>query len=217
MTETGTRTLAARLRTAPADARAWWAGARTNRLFGMGLVVAALVVVLDQATKHWILFGLRLPARRHVDLSDAFDLSYVENTGVSFGLFAGGTASRVLLSVVSVVVTVWVVRWLGTLHRRVAGLGAGLIIGGALGNLYDRVLYGFVVDFLDFSGLYFPFVFNVADAAICTGVACLAWDTFVVVPRAERAKVTDSEAAPGFREDAAPGKGPDETVSGARP
>ena len=60
----------------------------------------------------------------------------------------------------------------------IPAIGVGLIIGGALGNAYDRIVYGAVVDFLDFSGLYFPYVFNVADAAVNIGVACLAWDAF---------------------------------------
>lgn len=189
---------------------AWWTHARANRLFRLGLILAAVVVVLDQLTKHWILYGVRLPARYQIDLSSVFDLTYVENTGVSFGLFAGGTVSRVVLSIVSVVVAAYVVRWLGTLHRRVAAIGAGLIVGGALGNLYDRVLYGYVVDFLDFSGLGFPFVFNVADAAINVGVACLAYDAFVVAPKAaqeEKApKLTKTEEGATFPAPAAPGK-----------
>jgi signal peptidase II len=68
------------------------------------------------------------------------------------------------------------VAWLARLNRPVAACGAALIIGGALGNLYDRIAYGHVVDFLDFSGLGFPWVFNIADTAINLGVACLLLD-----------------------------------------
>ena len=190
----------------------WWARARANRLFRLGLVLAAVVVILDQLTKHWILYGVRLPSRYRIELSSIFDLTYVENTGVSFGLFSGGMTSRVILSVVSVVVAAYVVRWLGTLRRRVAAIGAGLIVGGALGNLYDRVLYGHVVDFLDFTGLGFPFVFNVADAAINVGVACLAWDAFVVVP-----KLTKSEAEAPFQGAAPAGTSGDERATRGQP
>ena len=188
--------------------KGWAAQARGNRLFHLGLALAFVVVVLDQLTKHWILYGVRLPVRYKIELSDVFDLTYVENTGVSFGLFAGGMGSRVILSVLSVVVAAYIVRWLGTLRRRVAAIGAGLIVGGAVGNLYDRVLYGHVVDFLDFSGLGFPFVFNVADAAINVGVACLAWDAFVVSP-----KLTKSEDASAFPGGAGAGTPADETVT----
>ena len=190
--------------------RDWWAAAKANRLFGLGMMLALFVIALDQISKHLILYGIRLPARRQIDMSGVFDLTYVENTGVSFGLFSGGMASRVGLSVLSVVIAAYVVRWLGTLHRRVAAIGAGLIVGGAIGNLYDRVLYGYVVDFLDFSGLGFPFVFNVADAAINVGVACLAWDAFVVMP-----KLTKAQEAAGFKGEADDGT-PDATKTAAR-
>ena len=190
--------------------KAWWAEARTNRLFVLGALLAALVVALDQLSKQLILHAVRLPVRQQIELSSVFDLTYVENRGVSFGLFAGGMVSRVALSVVSVLVAAYVVRWLGRLHRRVAALGAGLIVGGALGNLYDRVAYGYVVDFLDFSGIGFPFVFNVADAAINVGVACLAWDAFVVVPR-----LTKAQGGAGFRPPGATGRTAGETTTEA--
>lgn len=165
--------------------REWWQAARGNRLFLIGAAIAGLVIFLDQVTKQWILHGLALPERPggKIEISGVFDLTYVENTGVSFGLFQGGILSRVLLSVLAVGVAAYVARWMGTLGRRVAAVGGGLIVGGALGNVYDRVLYGYVVDFLDFSGLHFPFVFNVADAAINVGVACLAYDAFFVAPK----------------------------------
>lgn len=196
----------------PVGASVWWRTARANPLFRRGVLLALVVVALDQLSKMWVLHGIALPDRPlgRIELSAVFDLTYVENTGVSFGLFAGGTVSRVVLSIVSVVVAAYVVRWLGTLLRRVAAIGAGLIVGGAIGNLYDRVLYGYVVDFLDFSGLGFPFVFNVADAAINVGVACLAYDAFVVAPKAaqeERApKLTKTEEGTTFPAPAAPGK-----------
>ena len=71
------------------------------------------------------------------------------------------------------------IAWLARLRRKFAAAGASLIIGGAVGNLYDRVSYGYVVDFLDFSGLMFPWVFNVADAAINVGFACLILDALL--------------------------------------
>lgn len=178
---------------------AWWREAFANGFFRSGLAIAALVVAADQAVKHWILYGIELPVRGHVPLAGPVDLTYTENTGVSFGLFAGGMLSRVLLSLLAVLVAIVVVHWLGRLTRRIAAIGAGFIVGGALGNVYDRVLYGFVVDFIDASGLGFPWIFNVADAAINIGVACLAWDAFVVMPklkaREEAARFTDEAAS----------------------
>lgn len=155
---------------------AWVADARANPLFACGLVAAAAVAILDQATKFGIVNIVDLPMKRRIEISPIFDLTYVQNRGASFGMLAGGMASRILLSTISIAIATMMVVWLGRLKRRFAAAGASLIIGGAIGNLYDRVSYGYVVDFLDFSGLMFPWVFNVADAAINVGFACLILD-----------------------------------------
>lgn len=159
-------------------AAAWWTEARANPWFPRGLLGAALVVLLDQASKHWMVYGLRLPERRTIDLTPFFDLSYVENTGGTFGLFAGGLAPRIILSVLSMSVVLGLIYWLAGLRRAAAVIGVALVIGGALGNLYDRLSYGYVVDFLDFSGLYFPWVFNLADASIDIGIGFLLLDAW---------------------------------------
>lgn len=174
--------------------KAWATDARANRFFRWTLIVAALIILGDQASKLWIVHGLDLPNLRsttpdggvmtgRIDLSPIFDLTFVKNRGVSFGLLAGGMVSRVVLSILAIVVSLYVIHWAGRLTRPVAAIGAGFIIGGALGNAVDRIAYGYVVDFLDFSGMGFPWVFNVADVAINLGVACLAYDAFFVVPK----------------------------------
>jgi signal peptidase II len=138
---------------------------------GIGIVI----VVLDQATKAWMLYGLRLE-NGPVKILPFFSFTLVHNTGMSFGLLGGSAFGR----------------WFLTLFQLSAGIGLGfltlkqvqrlpafalcLIAGGAVGNVIDRIRFGFVVDFLDFSGTHiFPWVFNVADSAICIGVALLAW------------------------------------------
>jgi len=159
---------------------AWWGKAKSNRLFRLGLFGAAIVLITDQLTKYWIVQVVRLPELRKIEVSGIFDLTYVENYGASFGMLAGGMTSRIFLSLISAGVAVGLIIWLGQLRRPVATIGVSFIIGGALGNLYDRIMYGYVVDFLDFSGLMFPWVFNVADMAINVGVAFLildAWQT----------------------------------------
>lgn len=155
----------------------WWAEARANGLFWRGLALAAVIIVLDQASKLWIVHGLDLPRLEKIEISGIFDLTYVENRGASFGMLHG---MRWLLAIISLGVSLGLAWWLGRLKRPIAVIGVGLIIGGALGNLYDRLAYGYVVDFLDFSGLWFPWVFNIADAAINVGIAFLlldAWKT----------------------------------------
>ncbi len=167
---------------------AWLQAAQANPLFWRGLAGAAAVASLDQAAKYVIVHVVRLQERSipcakdptkicsQIPVLPIFDLTYVENKGASFGMLAGGLASRVFLSVLSIVVAGFLVSWLARIHRPLAAAAVALIIGGAIGNLVDRVLFGYVVDFLDFSGLFFPWVFNVADASINIGIALLALD-----------------------------------------
>lgn len=170
-----------------ADIGDWVASAKSNAFFRWGVIAAALIAIADQASKFWIVQIVELPVRRKIELSPIFDLTYVENRGASFGMLAGGMGSRIILSSISIAVATALVIWLARLKRRFAAAGAALIVGGALGNLYDRLAYGYVVDFLDFSGLYFPWVFNIADAAINVGVACLIVDALTHKSEASKA------------------------------
>ncbi len=158
-----------------AQAKDWQREARGNRLFWYGLAGAAVVIALDQATKLWILHGVNLPELGKIEISGIFDLTYVENRGASFGMLHG---ARWPLAIIAIGVSLGLGWWLGRIRRPIAAAAVACIIGGALGNLYDRLAYGFVVDFLDFSGLYFPWVFNVADAAINVGIAFLLLDAW---------------------------------------
>lgn len=157
----------------------WWATARANKFFHYGLLGALVVAALDRLSKHWIVEIVRLPERGKIEISGIFDLTYVQNYGASFGMLAGGLGSRIFLSVFVTGIVAGLIYWLGTLLRPIAVIGVSLIIGGALGNLHDRVAYGYVVDFLDFSGLYFPWVFNIADTAVNAGIGFLLLDAFL--------------------------------------
>jgi signal peptidase II len=151
-----------------------------------GLLLAAGVFVLDQATKYWILEVLKFSPRgclethfgcRKIEISPVFDLTMVWNYGVSFGMLkAGSDWARWGLVALSLGIAGMFVWWMRTATRPLTGWALGLVVGGALGNLVDRVRFGAVADFLDFSGLWFPWVFNVADAAITVGAALLALD-----------------------------------------
>ena len=152
----------------------------------LAYLLAAVVVALDQASKFWILNVVRLEERRHIDISSIFDLSMVWNRGVSFGLFRspdGQETIRWLLAAFAAAISLALIVWVRKAQRMWSGVGIGLIIGGAVGNLIDRVRFGAVADFLDFSGLHFPWVFNVADAAINVGVAILLIETFITAER----------------------------------
>jgi len=166
----------------------WWAEARGNPCFRYGLAGALAVVLLDQLSKFWIVEIVGLPALGKIELSGIFDLSYVQNYGASFGMLSGGLGSRIILSLLSTGIAIGLTVWLGRLRRPAAVAGVASIIGGALGNLYDRVAYGYVVDFLDFSGLMFPWVFNVADMAINIGIALLLLDAWLTRDEGEAPK-----------------------------
>ncbi|TNE37391.1 MAG: signal peptidase II [Alphaproteobacteria bacterium] len=144
-----------------------------------GALAAALVFLLDQIAKNWILYGFQLPAKVSVPVLPFFNLTMVWNEGVSFGLFSADTlVGRLALIAFALAVVGVLLRWLWEAERPLFALALGLVIGGAIGNALDRILYGAVVDFFDFSALYFPYIFNVADAAISIGVVLLVWDAF---------------------------------------
>ncbi|RYG20301.1 MAG: signal peptidase II [Caulobacteraceae bacterium] len=141
---------------------------------------ALFVVVLDQLTKAWVLSGLDLQeVGRVFVLPPIFNFTWVENRGVSFGLFGDGSA-RWVLSVFSLAVAAGLGWWALKADRRLLITAIGLVMGGAIGNVIDRIRFGFVVDFLDFSGTgVFPWVFNVADSAITIGVVLLIADSLL--------------------------------------
>jgi signal peptidase II len=157
------------------------APARPPAVTRLGLtayVIAAVVVALDQASKAWILGPLDLPGRGVIDVLPVFRLTMVWNPGVSFGLLAAkGEIGRWLLVAFAAAVVVALALWARRMTRPLTAVAVGLVIGGAIGNnIIDRVRFGAVADFLDFSGLYFKWVFNVADSAISVGVALLLLD-----------------------------------------
>ena len=151
---------------------------KSRALFAYG--VAALVVALDQAVKYWILEVYRLPERASVPVIGPMRLSMVWNRGVSFGfLNLGAGWTRWALSVFSLLAAAALAVWARRLERPLLVLAVGLIMGGAVGNAIDRIRLGAVADFLDFSRLWFPWVFNVADSAITIGAGLLIWDVFL--------------------------------------
>jgi signal peptidase II len=158
-------------------------------------LVTLSVLVLDQWTKGLIQRALDVHQSRTV-IQGLFDLTYVRNTGAAFGLFASVDSSlkAVLLNSVAVLVFLVVSAYaLRSSHKSVRlQVGFALILGGAVGNLLDRVRLRYVVDFLDFgiSGHHWP-AFNVADSAICIGVGLL----FLDMLRSEEDTKTDSPRA----------------------
>ncbi len=160
---------------------------------------ALAVIALDQLSKWWVLGPLDLPSRGQVPVLPPFlNFTWVANRGVSFGLLGGGDLSRWGLTVFSLVVAGVLGWWARTAERVLQAAGLGLIMGGAVGNAVDRIRLGHVTDFVDVSGLRFPWVFNVADAAISIGVAVLLLDS-LLAPKKPEAPATTGAADPGAR------------------
>ncbi len=151
-----------------------------TRLGLYAYILAAAVVIVDQLSKLWVLNGLHLDLRGQIPVLPFFRLTMVMNQGVSFGLMrADSPAGRWFLVIAALIVVVFLTAWVRRAERPLFATSIGLVIGGALGNnLIDRARLGQVVDFLDFSGLHFPWVFNIADSAITIGVVLLLLDSF---------------------------------------
>ncbi|MEO9461720.1 MAG: signal peptidase II [Marinomonas sp.] len=147
----------------------------------IGLALAAFIVAIDQWLKHYIIGPLNLRTVGNIELLPFFDFTYVENRGVSLGMLeATSMETRWLLvagtAVIALVVFIWMMR------ERLLGdiIGLSMILGGALGNIYDRYMWGYVIDYADFHfGTFRPFlIFNVADACITIGVVIILVRSF---------------------------------------
>jgi signal peptidase II len=154
-----------------------------------GFAIALTVFALDQLSK-WLMIGpLELQSVGQIVLLPIFNLSWTENYGISLGLLNAKTeVGRWMLVALTGAIAVGVAVWIGHEKQRGDQLALGMVLGGALGNILDRVRFGYVVDFADLHfGAFRPFlVFNVADAAISIGVVILLLRAFLI--RDERPK-----------------------------
>ncbi len=157
---------------------------------------SALVLLLDQLTKAWVLATPQLNALNclhgsqpcgQIEMSSVLDFSMTWNRGVSFGVMQAEGLARWGLFVLIGAIAVGFTLWLFRAERKMTALALAMVVGGAVGNLIDRAIFGAVVDFIDFSGPWFglviggwkvgfPWIFNVADAAISLGAVTLLLD-----------------------------------------
>ena len=140
-----------------------------------GLALAAVTAGLDQTSKWGIMHILDLETLRRIEILPFLDFAFIWNYGISYGLFSSGSeAARWLLIGLTLAVTAYLARAMMTTPGLLTHLGYALIIGGALGNLADRIIHGAVVDFvsLHYAGYYW-YVFNLADIWISLGVVLL--------------------------------------------
>jgi len=149
--------------------------------YGLWLLLAGLIVALDLYTKQLAMQHLEL--YRPNELLSWLNLTLAHNTGAAFSFLAGGGGwQRWFLSVVAVIIVAFMLVWLWRLpHRaRLLPTALALVIGGAIGNLVDRIRFGYVVDFIDvhYAGWHWP-AFNLADSAIVVGVILLLLDALI--------------------------------------
>jgi signal peptidase II len=156
-----------------------------------GVIAGVATLVIDQASKLWLLFVFNIADRGVVKVTPIFDLVLAWNIGISFGWFQNDSllAQAVLTAIKAVAVIVLAI-WMARSRNWLATVALGLIIGGAIGNAIDRVAYGAVVDFALFhvqigGNTFNWYVFNLADTAIVAGVAALLYDSFLGVPAAK--------------------------------
>jgi len=154
----------------------------------IGFALALVTLVLDQATKLYTLFVYDLPVKEPVALTPFLNLIVVWNRGISYGLFQQSTdLGRWILIIVSILAAIGLSVWIRSTTSRVLAASLGLIVGGAVGNVIDRLAYGAVFDFLQLHAWSWSwYVFNVADAAIVAGVVGLLYDSFVLEKRRMR-------------------------------
>ena len=156
-----------------------------------GIIAALAALVLDQASKLWLLHVFDLGRRGVVKVTPFFDLWLAWNVGISFGWFQDDSwIAQAILTLVKAAAVIALAVWMAWSRTMLATIALGLIIGGAIGNAIDRFLYGAVVDFalfhIEIAGkTYNWYVFNIADVAIVAGVAALLYDSLLGVPAAK--------------------------------
>ena len=159
--------------------------------FRSGLIAAVVTLVLDQASKLWLLFVFDIGRRGAVKVTPFFDLVLAWNPGISFGWLQNDSQlTQIALLIVKAVAVIVLAIWMARSRTVLATVALGLIIGGAIGNAIDRLAYGAVVDFALFhvrigGNTFNWYVFNLADVAIVAGVAALLYDSFLGVPAAK--------------------------------
>jgi signal peptidase II len=161
-----------------------------------GLMLASFIFIADQAVKFIMLGPLALQSRRQIHIISFFDLTYAENRGVSMGfLEASSETQRWLLVGLTALIAGVVALWMWREKLRSDVLALAMVLGGALGNIVDRVRYGYVVDYADLHfGTFRPFwIFNLADACISIGVVILLARAFLIRERNDVQPAASSE------------------------
>ena len=172
------------------------AGATVRRWIAL-LGIAGIVVVLDQASKAWVLANFELGVPVQV-VGDWLRIWYIQNAGALFGLFQQSAVIFGVVSLVVIGVILWIHSRMATSGGWITTLGLGLLLGGAVGNVIDRFRFGYVVDFVDIGiGSWRFFTFNVADACIDIGILILIVVALVPAIPARLGGVAPAPGSPG--------------------
>lgn len=156
----------------------------------LNILIPLVCIILDQAVKYWAATDLQ--AMGSIPLwKGVFHLTYCENTGAAFSMFTGQRWMLLAVTLILLAGLLWVL-YKGWMQNAFGRLSLQLIIGGAIGNMIDRILMGYVVDMFDFCLIDFP-VFNVADIFLCVGVGMMMLYILVMEPRIEKAKKEAAE------------------------
>jgi signal peptidase II len=156
-----------------------------------GIAAAFATLVIDQASKLWLLYVFDIGHRGTVRVTPFFDLVLAWNIGISFGWFQNDSpVVQTTLMVVKALAVIALAIWMARSRTVLASIALGMIIGGAIGNAIDRIAYGAVADFALFhirigGNTFNWYVFNLADAAIVAGVMALLYDSFLGLPAAK--------------------------------
>ena len=156
-----------------------------------GVLAAVATLVVDQASKLWLLHVFDIGHRGTVKVTPFFDLVLAWNIGISFGWFQNDNpVAQIALMAIKALAVVALAIWMARSRTVLATVALGLIIGGAIGNAIDRIAYGAVIDFALFhvqigQNTFNWYVFNLADVAIVAGVVALLYDSFIGVPAAK--------------------------------
>ncbi|OHC76054.1 MAG: signal peptidase II [Rhodospirillales bacterium RIFCSPLOWO2_12_FULL_58_28] len=152
---------------------------KSSVTLSIGLAVAALVIMIDQVSKWWIVFNVMRPSPYAIPVTSFFNIVMTWNRGVSFGMFdSASSLNNVILPILAAVIVGVLLAWLRRAASYRVTIAIGMIIGGAVGNIIDRIHFGAVADFLDFhiAGYHWP-AFNAADSGITVGAVILIVDS----------------------------------------
>jgi signal peptidase II len=146
----------------------------------LGVVIAAAGFLSDRLSKWWLIDIFEIESRVVVPVLPFFDLVMAWNKGISYGLFQADTLTgRAILIGFAILVCTVLFIWLARVNNRLMAVSLGLIIGGAVGNIYDRIAFGAVADFFSLHGYgFYWYIFNVADIWIAFGVGLMMYDAF---------------------------------------